>query len=130
MNCHRLDDGAESFVVVHTGALGVPANNPARLAPGEGVVGVEFIFEDPFAGDNVGVGWRRHEAPGTVVDESTLLVLHGSTPERISQGTAVVGWDRVEDGGGHVAVVDRLNDTVRQLRAHRVPLRWRWRRRQ
>jgi hypothetical protein len=82
-NGGRLDDGAERLVVVDVGTLGVAKNNPARLAPSKGAVGVELMPKDPLSHDHVSARRPGHERLGVVVDEGLVLSRHSSTPERI-----------------------------------------------
>jgi hypothetical protein len=102
-----LDDGAKSLVVVVAGTLGETAENPARLAPSQGAVGVELVMKDPLAGDHVGAGRLRHERPSAVVDEGLVLIGHSSAPERILNSLASRGRHGV-DGvrGGEVEPIN------------------------
>jgi hypothetical protein len=99
-NGGRLDDGAESFVVVNAGTLGVTTNNPARLAPSKGAVGVELMPKDPFTGDDVGSRRARHERPSAVVDEGLVLSSHSGTPERVLESLPSRGRYLVDGVGG------------------------------
>jgi hypothetical protein len=86
----RLDDWAECLVVVDAGLLREAANNPARLVPGEGAVGVELVFEQPLASDNVHTRWPRYKARSAVVDQRLVLFCHRSAPIGIGEGAAIV----------------------------------------
>ena len=70
----RIENLAEHLVIVDTGLLGKAAHNPARLVPRYGAVRVVLVPEQPFASDHIGTGPSRHKAPGTVVDERSILV--------------------------------------------------------
>jgi hypothetical protein len=86
----RLDNKAECLIVVDAFLLGEAADNPACLVPSEGAVGLEFIFEQPCASDNVRTRRSRYEAPSTVVDQCLVLVCHRSALIRIGKGTTIV----------------------------------------
>lgn len=102
----RLDDRAECFVVVDAFLLGEATNDPACLVPGEGAVGVELVFEQPLASDNVRTRRPGYEAPSAVVDQCLVLVRHRSTPIWIGQGTAIVRRDWRGDGGREAEALD------------------------
>jgi len=102
----RLDDGAECLVVVNTGLLGEPADDPACLVPGEGAVGVELVLEQPLASDDVRTRRPRYEAPSAVVDQRLVLFRHRSAPIGIGECTAIVHRDRRGDGGREAVALD------------------------
>jgi hypothetical protein len=78
-----LTMGLKVSVVVDAGALGVTTDDPARLAPTKGAVGVELMPKDPLSHDHVSARRPGHERLGVVVDEGLVLSRHSSTPERI-----------------------------------------------
>lgn len=59
-NSSWLDHRAESPVVVDTEPLGEATKDPACLVPFQCAVRVELVFEDPFAGDDVGASRARN----------------------------------------------------------------------
>jgi hypothetical protein len=98
----RLDDGRERLVEVDTGALNVTTQHPPSFAPFEGAVGVEFVLEHPFTGDNANAGWARHQTPRLVAQKSIMFGLHCLAPAVVTQS----GADRRGDiwGAGTVAM--------------------------
>jgi hypothetical protein len=50
----RLDNRAESLIVVYAEPLGGVAENLASLVPFQCTIRVELVFEDPLVGDEVG----------------------------------------------------------------------------
>ena len=48
-------------------------------------IGVELMFEDPFAHHNSGMRWLLYKAPSIVVKKSSKLVFHGSAIVRINK---------------------------------------------
>jgi hypothetical protein len=89
----RFDHRTERLVIVDAVLLGISPNNPACLVTGESAVRVRLDFEEPFACQDIGAGRSWNEAPGAVVNESLVLLSHGREPVRISQPTAIVGWN-------------------------------------
>jgi hypothetical protein len=104
-----LDDGAESLIVVDARTLGEAAENPARLAPSQGAVGVELVMKDPLVDDHVGAGRARHERPGVVVDKVLVLIGHSSAPDRILKSLASLGRHGVDSV--HSGEVELVNGT-------------------
>ena len=102
----RFDDRAERLVVVDAGLLRETTNNPTRLVPGEGAVGVELVFEQPLASDDVRTRWPRYKAPSAVVDQRLVLLCHRSAPIRICEGAAIVCRGGRGDGGGEAESLD------------------------
>jgi hypothetical protein len=89
----RLDNRAESLIVVDTRPLGEAAKTPTSLVSFQGAVRVKLVLEDPFAGDDVGANRTRDKIPSVVGDQSIIFFLHGMT----------LGWvgESGVDGGGH-----------------------------
>jgi len=81
-------------------------DNPARLVPGEGAVGVKLVLEQPLASDNVRTRWPRDEAPSAVVDQRLVLFSPRSAPIGIGEGTTIVHRDGRGDGGGEPVALD------------------------
>jgi hypothetical protein len=102
----RLDDRAERLVVVDAGLLGEAANNPPRLVPGYGAVGVELVLEQPLASDDVRTRWSRHKAPSTIVNQHLVLFRHCSAPIGIGKRAAVVRWKGRSGGCKEAVAVD------------------------
>ena len=46
----------------------------------ESAVGVELVPEDPFARNDIGVGWARNELPSVIGEEGVKLITHGLGP--------------------------------------------------
>jgi hypothetical protein len=88
-----LDYRAKGLIVVDTGSLGEAAKDLASLVPFQRAVEVELVFENPFAGDDIGANGARDKISGVVGDQNNKLFLHGMAPVRIDEGDA--------DGGGH-----------------------------
>jgi hypothetical protein len=51
------------------------------------------MLKDSFVGDNIRVNMTRDKIPSVVGDQSIIFFLHGTTPGRVSEGSA--------DRGGH-----------------------------
>jgi len=84
----RLDNGAESFIVVDTGTLSEAAKDPTSLLTVQRAISMKFMFENPFSGDHVGLGWARNEVLSCIIHESSIFIFHDATPVRISKGVA------------------------------------------
>jgi hypothetical protein len=91
-NRGRFDNWTESLVVVDAVLLGEAPHNPTCLMPSKGSISIIFMLENPLAGDDIGTGWSRNQAPCTIVDESLKLLRHSRAPLRVSQRTAIVSW--------------------------------------
>jgi hypothetical protein len=61
-----LDDGAECFVVVNAETLSEAAENPAGFVSVQRAISMDFVFENPFTSDNIGLGGTGHEIPCVV----------------------------------------------------------------
>lgn len=59
-NRGQLDNRVECLVVVDTFLLGEAIDDLVRLVLGEGAVGVELMFEQPLASDNVRTRRQRY----------------------------------------------------------------------
>jgi hypothetical protein len=89
----RLDHRVEGLIVADAGSLGEAAKNPVSLVPVQGVIGIEVVFENPLANDDVGANGTTGKIPGVVGDQGSKPFFHGVTPVRIGEGSA--------DGGGY-----------------------------
>jgi len=84
----RFDNRTEGFIVVNTGALSEATKNPTSFVSLQRTISVEFMFENPFSGDHVGIGGPRDKLPSVIVHEGIIFFFHGATPVRISEGIA------------------------------------------
>jgi hypothetical protein len=66
LNGGELDDEAEGFIVVHTGALGEASKDPTDLVVVEGAVRGQLVAKEPLVSDHVGAWWTRHQVLGVV----------------------------------------------------------------
>jgi hypothetical protein len=73
--------------------LGEATKNPMSLIPFYGAVRVELVFEDPFAGDNIGANTTRDKILSVVGDQSIIFFFHDMTPGWVGEGGV--------DGDGH-----------------------------
>jgi hypothetical protein len=89
----QLDHRAEGLIVVDAGPLGEAAKNPLSLVLFQGDIEVELVFEDPFAGDDVGANRTRDKLLSIVGDQSIIFFFHVTASGRVDEGGA--------DGGGH-----------------------------
>jgi hypothetical protein len=97
-NRGRFDNRAESLIEIHAVLLRETAENPAGFVAIKGAVGFEFVTEDPFAGDDVGVGWRADELPCVIGEKSTVLVGLGCEPVWILESSPNCLGNRRERG--------------------------------
>jgi hypothetical protein len=86
-NGGKLDDGAESLVVVHFGVLGEAPKDLTGLVAVEGAVRGHLVAKEPLAGDHVGAWWTRHQVLG-VVGQQDRVLLHSAKPVRVGEGGA------------------------------------------
>jgi hypothetical protein len=94
VNSGRLDDRAESLIIVDTRTLGEAAKNPACLVSIKRPIRVKLVFEYPFVGDDIGKRRPADEGPGVVSDQSLELILHSMPPVGIVESVAIRGRDR------------------------------------
>ena len=90
----RLDNRAESLVVVDAVLLRETTNDPPGFMTGEGAISMILVLEDPLAGDNISPRWSRYEAPGAIIHERLVLFMHRSPPIGVGQGGTRVGGQR------------------------------------
>jgi hypothetical protein len=94
---HRANGGmlhnrCEGFAKVDSRALTEVTDNPSSLVLVEGAIEVEFLFENPFARDDMS-SWRLpNKSPCLIADESMILRLHSCEPIRITQCGSDGGW--------------------------------------
>ena len=79
-NSDRFNDRRQSFIIVYTMLLRETSTNPACFITRESAVGVELMPENPFARNNIGVGWARNELPSVIGEEGVKLITHGLGP--------------------------------------------------
>jgi hypothetical protein len=63
----RLHHWTECLIEVNTGPLGETSKNPSGLVPLKGAIRLEFVLEDPLAGDNIGPRRTGHKIPCVVL---------------------------------------------------------------
>jgi hypothetical protein len=101
----RLDDGAESLVVVHPRALSQAPKDPTSLVSIKRVIRLELVLEDSLAGDDIGLRKLRNQV-SCAVRQQGLVLLHSMTPVGVRERTTDRGWDRRQcrgsDGGGEL----------------------------
>jgi hypothetical protein len=66
-NSHMLHNGVESLIIIDAGTLHEPVKNSTGLVPLECPVGLELVFEDPLASDNIGVAGGHKTKSQSVV---------------------------------------------------------------
>lgn len=65
-----FDNKAKGLIKINARLLGIAINNPTCLVPSKQTIRVEFVFEDPFTSDNVGMRWTENKGLGVVLSES------------------------------------------------------------
>jgi hypothetical protein len=107
----ELDDGVESLVVVHSEALGEAPKDPTSLVAVQGAVQGRLVAKEPLVGDHVGVWWTRHQVPGVVGQQGSVL-FHSATLVGVSEGSANGGRDRggVWGSGNRISCLDQPVD--------------------
>jgi hypothetical protein len=119
----RLDDRVEGLIIVHTGALSEPPEDPTNLVPAKRVICLDLVLKDPLTGDDVGPRRSRNQVP-CVVRHQGLVLLHSTTlagsvsAPRIEVGTG----DSV--GGAAAAESCRRSTGLVTLAARRVTIGW------
>jgi hypothetical protein len=76
VNSSRLHHRTESLSKVHTRPLSETVKDPMHLVPLEGIIRLEFVLEDPLAGEHVGLSGAWHEILGVVYQNSTMFLFH------------------------------------------------------
>jgi hypothetical protein len=64
----RLDNRAESLIVVDAGLLREATKNRTSLVPFQDAVRVKLVLKDLFVGDDVGANMTRDKIPSVVGD--------------------------------------------------------------
>jgi hypothetical protein len=108
----ELDDGAEGLIVVHSGVLGEAPEDPTSLVAVEGASQSQLVAKEPLYSDHIGAGWTWHQVPGVVGQQGRVLLLHGLTLVRVSEGGANGGrdWGGVRWSSGRVSDQDQPID--------------------
>jgi hypothetical protein len=83
--CGWLHHESKCLAKVDAWALCEAAHDSSWLVSLEAAVGMKFVLQDPFAGDDVGAGWARNKAPGVVRLEGIEFPLYRSSPLRVMQ---------------------------------------------
>jgi len=86
MNSGRLDNRAESLVIVDAGLLGEPTEYPTSFVSVQRTISMKLVLENPFPGDHIRLGRTRDKIPSVVVQEGSMVFFHGLTPVRVSKG--------------------------------------------
>jgi hypothetical protein len=97
-------------------SLPEPANDPSSFAMFERSMGMEFVLEDPFAGDDISARWSRNQCPGPIGEKGIMLLAHGSLPFGIAQCGANRCWRCRRRCGRNMGVL-----AVRQVNASTRP---------
>ena len=92
----RLDNRAESFIIINSWSLGEAAKDPTSLVSVQGTVSMEFVLEDSFASDHIGFGGTRDKFPRVVVHQGSMLFLHSPVPDRVGESIAAGPGQRRE----------------------------------
>jgi hypothetical protein len=74
----RLDDRVEGLIIVDTGALSEPPEDPTNLVPVKRVIRLDLVLKDQLIGDDVGPRRLRNQVP-RVVRHQGLVLLHSMT---------------------------------------------------
>jgi len=82
-NSCRLDDWAESLIIINTGALCEATKHRASLVSVERAVSMKLVMKNPLAGDDVGAEGTWNKVPPVVGEQGTILLFHRSAPIRI-----------------------------------------------
>ena len=88
-----LHDGAESLIVVHTGALGEPPEDPTSLVPVQRTICLQLVLKDPLASHHIGSRWSWYQVPGAVGQQGLVLLFHSATPVGVGERATDRGRD-------------------------------------
>ena len=80
-----LDDRSEGVGEVDASTLSEATNDPTRFIAIKGTIKTEFVFEDPFPGNHVGVSGTGNKLPCPVAQQGVKLLLHRSHPKRVTK---------------------------------------------
>jgi hypothetical protein len=75
----------ESLSKVHTRPLSETVKDPMHLVPLERIIRLEFVLEDPLAGEHFGLSGAWHEILGVVHQNSTMFLFHSRSSIGIGQ---------------------------------------------
>jgi hypothetical protein len=75
-NSGWLDHRAKGLIVDNIGPLDEPSKDPTSYVSFLYAIRVELVFEDPFAGGDVGANGLRNEIPRVVGDEGINFYFH------------------------------------------------------
>jgi hypothetical protein len=99
-DCRRLDDGRESLAEVDARPLIEAVHHPSGFVAFQRAIGVEFVLEHPFAGDDARARRARNEGPGLVLLQRMEFMLHRGEPIAITKCLANrCGYGRDYSGG-------------------------------
>ena len=88
-DCGRLDHWAKGLIIIHVGTLSKTTEDPTSLVCVERTINIEFMTENPLAGDDVAARGLGNEIPGVVGEQSVVLFLHRVAPIGIGKGDAI-----------------------------------------
>jgi hypothetical protein len=63
--------------------------NPTSLVSVQRTISMEFVFENPLASNNIGLGEARNKISSVILHESSIFIFHGMAPVGISEGIMV-----------------------------------------
>lgn len=89
-----IDDWSEGFIEVNASTLSESAHDPSSFVSFQRSIGIKLVFENPFAGYDIGAGWAIDQAPGSVALERIKLGGHGVAPVGILQSGSSCGGYR------------------------------------
>jgi hypothetical protein len=89
-----LHQRAESLIIVPTGALGEPLEDPTCLVPIKGTVSPKLVLEDPLLSDDISPWGLGYQVPCPVRQQGLILLLHSVTPVGVGEHATDRGRDR------------------------------------
>jgi len=89
-----LHNRTERLIKIHTRTLSKSTENPSSFIAVKSTIRVELVSKNPFTSHNIGMRRPWYQSPGVVGNQSLKLLLHSTTPIRISESTANRGWHR------------------------------------
>jgi hypothetical protein len=78
--------------VVEAVALGEALSHQTSFEFVERTVGLVLDLEDPPRANDIAAWRRRHQRPGALVQESSMLIFHSLALASIKKGAATGGW--------------------------------------
>ena len=103
-NCRYFDYWTESFMVVDAPFLMETLGNQAGFESVNTSIKRKFSLVYPSTSNDRSIGGTRNQRPGTVADESRVLILHGLNPMGVFGGRVVIHRFRNKVRGGGVAL--------------------------